>query len=398
MHYVGIDWADKSHQIAILTPQGQCISEFIIEQTASDLARLCHDLSVLSPVQVNIERPDGLLVDYLLEAGIAVFVTPPRIAARRRPRKSKDDRGDARLLANLIRTQDEEVRQLHRHSSTVEVLQQLLQTFGQLQKHQLRTANQLRQIVKQYYPLLLQMFSNVSTNISLAFLEAYPDPKLAQQLTYEQLQQFLQSNHYNHMNRLDKIHKILHRATLVATVSDGLVIHAQTLIPILRVLNQQIRSIKRQIRTTFAQHPESASWSSLPGSGELTSARLLAFIGDNRAIFPTAEVLQAHAGTVPVTRRSGKSHVVRFRWACDKALRKAFTDFARNSLKRSGWAKSYYFDQLDRGHDQHRALRALANRWARIIWTLWQRRECYSEAKHLANRSRKGHRIHQHIV
>jgi transposase len=390
MHYIGIDWADTSHQIAILTAEGQCISEFAIEHTHDDVSKLCRQLEMLAPVQVSIERPNGLLVDQLLEAGIEIYVIPPRIAAHRRPRRSKDDRGDAYLLANLLRTGDEDCRQLQRHGSTVETLRQLLQAFEQLQRQQLRTANQLRQIVKQYYPVLPSLFSDVATNISLAFLEAYPDPNTAQQLTYTQLEQFLQAQHYPHMRRLDTIYQGLRRSALEATVWQGLGCHAQVLVPILRLLNQQMTQIKREIRTTFAQHPEADWWQSLPGSGELTAPRLLAWIGDNRSVFPTAAVLQARAGTVPVTRRSGKSHVVRFRWACDKTLRKALMDFARNSIKHSGWARSYYIDQLERGHDKNRAMRGLANRWARVIWTIWYRREAYNEVLHVANRSRKG--------
>lgn len=390
MHYAGIDWADTSHPVVILTDDGECISDFCVQQTAEDLKRLCEQLLVLCPIKVNIERPDGLLVDRLLEAGLEIYVTPPRIAAHRRPRRSKDDYADARLLANLLRTQDEDCRPLQRHSSTVDILAQLLQAFEQLQRQQVRTANQLRQIIKQYYPLLLKLFSDVSTKISLLFLQTYPDPQAAQALSYEQLKQFLQTNHYNHMRRLDTIYHHLQSQTLVARVSQGFAIHAQSLVPILQSINEQIKHIKRQIRDTFAQHPEADWWQSLPGSGELTSSRLLALIGDNRSVFPTAAVLQARAGTVPVTRRSGKSHGVRFRWACNKALRKAITDFARNSLSQSGWAKSYYLKQLERGHDKNRALRALANRWACIIWTIWSRREAYDEMLHVANRSRKG--------
>jgi len=390
MHYIGIDWADTSHQIAILTADGQCISEFAIEHTRHDVSKLCQQLELLAPVQVSIERPDGLLVDQLLEAGLEIYVIPPRIASHRRPRKSKDDRGDAYLLAHLLRTGDKDCRRLQRHGSTVATLRQLLQAFEQLQRQQVRISNQLRQIVKQYYPVLLSMFSNVATNISLAFLEAYPNPHDAQQLTYIELERFLKTHRYTHMRRLDTIYQCLHKSSLEATVWRGFSVHAQALLPVLRLLNQQITQLKREIRDTFAQHPEAEWWQSLPGSGELTSPRLLAWIGDNRSVFPTAAVLQARAGTVPVTRRSGKSHAVRFRWACDKTLRKALVDFARNSIEHSGWARSYYFDQLERGHDKPRAMRGLANRWAQIIWTIWSRRETYNEALHVANRSRKG--------
>jgi hypothetical protein len=251
MHSIGIDWADSSHQIAILTAEGQCISEFAIDHTSQDISKFCGQLTLLAPVQVSIERPDGLLVDQLLEAGIDVYVIPPRIAAHRRPRQSKDDRGDARLLANLLRTGDDDCRRLERHGSTVETLNQLLQAFEQLQRQQLRTSNQLRQIVKQYYPVLLVLFSDVSTGIALSFLETYPDPKTAQQLTPTELKQFLKAHHYTHPRRLDSLYQHLRQTPLETRVWQGFSVHAQMLIPILRLLNQQLASLKRSIRDTF---------------------------------------------------------------------------------------------------------------------------------------------------
>jgi transposase len=390
MHYVGIDWADASHQIAIMTVDGQCISEFEIQQTNLGFQHLAKQLKPLGPIQVNIERPDGLLVDWLIEQGYPVFVTPPRIAARRRPRRSKDDRGDARLLANLLRTQDEDCRPLERHSSLVEILLQLTRAYAQLQRQQTRVANQLRQVLKHYYPVIPDLFSDIKMNIALAFLQTFPTPQSAQALTLEQLTDFLRTQHYNHMRRVGHIYHQLQTLSPTAMVWQGAEHHALALVPVLQTLNQQIAHLKRKILQTFARHPEAAWWQALPGAGQLTAPRLLALIGDNRAVFPEAEVLQARAGTVPVTRRSGKSRTIGFRWACDKDLRKALMDFAHNSRLESGWAASYYYDQLARGHDKHRATRALANRWARIIWTIWQRRELYDEAVHLANRSHKG--------
>jgi transposase len=390
MHYVGVDWADETHQIAIITSDGTCISEFEIAEDSTGLQRLQEHLELLSPVHINIERPDGLLVDWFIQQGFPIFVTPPRIAAHRRPRRSKDDRGDARLLAQIMRAGDEDCRLLQRHSSQVETLLQLLRAFEQIQRQQIRNANQLRQILKQYYPAMLRLFSDIRTNIALAFLQTYPEPQTTLQLCRDELDQFLRTQRYSHMQRLDAILHILHTPAPTATVWRGNVTHAQTLAAILQTLNLQLCRIKRDIQQSFLTHPEAEWWQAFPGAGALTAPRLLALIGDNRAVFPTAEVLQAHAGTVPVTRRSGKSKSVRFRWACDKALRKTMTDLARHSIPQSGWAASYYHDQLQRGHAEQRALRALANRWVRIIWTLWQRREPYDESIHLANRSRRG--------
>ena len=169
MHYVGVDWADGSHQVAIITADGTCISEFEVPEDKPGLQQLQKQLDVLSPVHINIERPDGLLVDWFIQRGFPIFVTPPRIAAHRRSRRSKDDRGDARLLAHLIRVGDEDCRLLQRHSSHVATLLQLIRAFEQIQRQQIRNANQLRQILKQYYPGMLQLFSDIRTNIALAF-------------------------------------------------------------------------------------------------------------------------------------------------------------------------------------------------------------------------------------
>jgi transposase len=120
MHYVGIDWADDHHQVAIVNAEGKCISEFIVRQDGRGFAQLQKQFTALQPVVINLERPDGLLVDWLVMAGVAVYVTAPRAAASQRPRSSKDDRTDARLLAHLLRTAYPECRPLVRHSPIVQ--------------------------------------------------------------------------------------------------------------------------------------------------------------------------------------------------------------------------------------------------------------------------------------
>jgi len=390
MHYVGIDWADEKHHVAVLNAEGKCVSEFGVQENGKGFSLFQEHLARLAPVEINIERPDGLLVDWLVMQGYAVYVTPPRVVASQRPRSSKDDRNDARLLANLRRTQNEDCRPLVRHSPAVQELLQLLRAFEQFQRQQLRVTNQLRQVLKHYYPVMLHLFSDINIDIALTFLQTYPTPQVAQGLTRAELEAFLRSQGYNHMRRLDELYQRLQAPMPTAAVWQGYQQHVQWLVPVIQLLNQQLTALRREINHCFTQHPEAAWWRTLPGAGELTAPRLLALMGDNRAAFPSCAALQALAGTVPVTRQSGKHKTVQFRWACVKALRKAMMDFARNSLSNSGWARSYYYDQLERGHDQQQATRALANRWIRIIWTLWQRHDSYDETRHVANRARNG--------
>ena len=176
-----------------------------------------------------------------------------------------------------------------------------------------------------------------------------------------------------------------------AAVVVGHLAALRLLIPTLRLLHLERTRLTKQISAAFKAHPDSAWLQSVPGAaGPLTGARLLAWMGDDRQRFPTPGILQATAGTAPITRRSGKQLVVEFRRACSHPLRKAFDDLAHQSVKHSGWAASYFHDQCALGHSKVRAYRALANRWAKIVWTLWQQRALYSEAKHLANRSSRG--------
>jgi len=103
-------------------------------------------------------------------------------------------------------------------------------------------------------------------------------------------------------------------------------------------------------------------------------------VGSNSSRYPKREYLQSAAGTAPVTRRSGKSVVVFFRWQCNKHLRAAFQNLARESVKRCGWANQYFASQMKLGHKPSRAYRALANRWAAIIWKMLEERQCFNQA------------------
>lgn len=390
MHYVGIDWADQKHDICVQAADGRVLTEFKIKHNWRGFEQLRTTLKAMEPLEINLERSDGLLVDWLVSQDWAIFVTPPTVVAKRRPRRSKDDGSDARLLATLRRVKDEDCRPLVLQSELVEELRQVAQAFDQLQTQQHRMTNQLRQILKHYYPAAVDLFSELHAPLTLAFLTAYPTPEAARAASREDLQAFLKQQRYRWMGRAEEIYQQLQQPMLTARVLAGYISHVAALVALLQTLHDQLRELKRRLKTLFAAHPEATWWQTFPGAGPLTSARLLATIGDQRSRFPSAPSLQTLAGTAPVTRRSGKKSVVEFRVACSKPLRNAVTDLARNSLRKGGWARSYFHDQLALGHTPTRAYRALANRWLKIIWTLWQRREPYDELVHVANRSRCG--------
>lgn len=390
MNYVGIDWADDKHDICILRQDGTLVSEHTIAHTSTGLAELHDILAGLEEMRINIERPDGLLVSGLLGEGYPLYVTAPTHVASRRSRPDKNDREDARLLANLLRTGDDKCRLLRVNSAAQRTLKPVVRAYDQLQQHQLRVSNQLRDVLKQYYPVMLGLFSRLHQPLTLAFLRAFPTPQAARTASRQELVEFFASQSYRWMEKVGDKYEHLQAPALTEPVSEGLVIQMLSLVGVLETLSVELKKLERHMRQLLHAHPEGDWWLSLPGVGIKTAARLLAYIGDNRDRFPTVQSLQVYAGTVPVTVSSGKRRRVSFRYNCNHALRNAAIDLAAHSRAKSGWARAYYLEQRARGHDHQRALRALANRWLKIIWTIWQRREAYQEAKHVSNRARRG--------
>lgn len=393
MYFLGVDWATEKHDLCLLDEAGSILQQMEINQTNSgfkQFEKLVKQYGAAN-IRINIERSDGLLVDWMLAQSWSVYVTPSIVVAHRRPRRSKSDLSDAYLLAYLLRLNDPDCRRLTRSSATVLHLRELARALDATVADQRRLSNRLSYLLYQYFPIANHLFAHVECLICLAFLEAFPTPEQARKLTLYKLKQFLKKHNYKSMYRADAIHALLQTPMPTAAVCEGYVAQVKILIPMLRQLHHTRSHLERELPKLFKTHPEAEWWKSLPGThGPLTPARLLAWIGDDRNRFPDAVTLQAVAGTAPVTRRSGKALNVEFRRACSHPLRKAMDDFARQSVRYSAWAREYRDEQLKRGHNKARAYRALANRWVKIIWTLWQRGEQYDEAKHVANRTHQG--------
>lgn len=394
MYYLGIDWANDKHDLCLLDDQGTIVQTLTIAQDLVGFERLQSIVERYGVDQVwlNIERSDGLLVDWMLMRHWNLFLTPTYVVAHRRSRRAKSDPTDAYLLAHLLRLGDPECRRLSRPSPLVLHLRELVRAFDTTLAEQRRLANRLRYTLLQYFPVATRLFAHVESGICLTFLEHFPTPEAARALSLKTLQRFFKAHHYVYHERVLPIYALLQQPMPVATAPEGYIAQVQATVPLLQALRATKVRLEKQIVAVFNTHPEAAWWRSFPGTrGPLTPARLLAWIGDDRSRFPTAEALQATAGTAPVTRRSGKALNVEFRRACSHPLRRAADDLARQSVRHSVWARDYLTAQTSRGHGLPRAYRALANRWMKIVWTLWQRREPYVEAVHLAHRQRLSH-------
>jgi transposase len=234
------------------------------------------------------------------------------------------------------------------------------------------------------FPGATTLFADIDSPITLTFLDRFPTQETADWLSPKRLATWLKSVRYS--GGADPA--VLHARLLAAprgSTGPHAASHTVTtaaLVAVLRVLTAQIKVLAASIGEQLDAHPDAAIFQSLPRSGSIRAARLLAEIGDARGRFPTRDSLTCLAGVAPSTRQSGKVKTVTFRWGADKQLRDALTDFAGDSRHASPWAAGLYAKAIARGCDHPHAVRVLARAWAHVIWRCWQDGVAYNPAAH----------------
>jgi transposase len=386
----GIDWASTDHAVSVVDDDGVEVDRFTVEHRAGDLRRLITRLRQAGVGEVAIERPDGPVVDALLDADLTVFVIAPNQVKNLRSRYgsagNKDDRFDAFVLADTLRTDRNRLRPLTRDSDATVSLRMTVRARKDLINARIAMANQLRAHLQITLPGAIGLFRDIDSAITLQFLQRFPSQDKADWLSELRLANWLRSVSYNHLANLDRLWAHLHDAARGTTGAPAIP-RAQitlALVAALTAIRDQIHALDQQIATQLAQHPDAAIFTSLPRAGTNRAARLLAEIGDARGRFPTPEALTCLAGAAPSTRQSGKVKIVAFRWAVDKQLRDAVIDFAGDSHHANPWAADLYAKARARGHDHPHAVRILARAWLHIIWRCWQDNVPYDPAKHHA--------------
>ncbi|BCO83103.1 IS110 family transposase [Mycobacterium paraintracellulare] len=386
----GIDWARDDHAIAIVDAQGHQVYRSTVEHNAVGLRELMALLARTGVGEAAIERPDGPVVDALLGAGITVVVISPNRVKNLRGRYgsagNKDDRFDAFVLADTLRTDRTQLRPLTPDSPATVALRAAVRARRNLVAHRVAVANQLREHLKGVFPGALGLFADLDSVISLTFLTRFDCQERADWLTPKRLGAWLKSVRYTGRTDPATLHTRLTAAPRGATGAQGAA-HAHitgALVTTLTTLVEQITALSEQIGEQLAAHADAHIFTSLPRSGTVRAARLLAEIGDCRARFPTPEALVGLAGVAPSTRQSGKLTLVGFRWSCDKNLRDAVCDFANDSRHANPWAADLYDRAIARGKDHPHAVRILARAWLYIIWHCWQNNTPYDPANHRA--------------
>jgi transposase len=388
--FAGLDWGEHRHQLCVVNHHGERELDLRVDHDRDGLCVLIKRLSNFgAAVPVAIERAEGLLVERLLEAGHTVFPVNPRVAARMRERYRiapvKDDVLDAYTLADCLRHEHEHWRPLTAPSPVLAELRALVRDRRRILDEQIRIEAQLRAILEAYHPGAAHLFSSIDRDVTLAFIRRYPTPEKAGRVGEVRMGQFLVRESYR--GRVPAAVLVSRLRQHLVGAAPGTVAgksrSALAFVELLAVLNRQLDEFDRVIAATLNRHPDAELFLSFPGVAATIAASLLAEIGEDRRRFPTPASLLAEAGLSPVTRASGRTCRVRFRYAANHHLRDAFQWWAYNSLRMSTWARDAYDQARARGQHHHRALRGLGSRWGRILWRCWQDGALYDEDRHV---------------
>jgi transposase len=392
--YAGLDWASAEHAVCVVDERGAVVARITVEHTADGLADLIRALRSLSPdkpIPIAIERPSGLVVDTLVDAGHPIVPIHPNVVKASRPRYgsagAKSDPGDAYLLADLLRTDGHRFRALRPASDEVRALRSKVRTRDDLVATRVQLANQLRSLLEGFWPGAGAIFAAVDSPIALAFLARFPAPRDAARLGEKRLAAFLATHSYcGRRKPADLLQRLRAAPTGLAgeLEEDARRSQVLALVAVLETLVAQIAKLTAAIEHDVAELAIGHVVMSFPRAGRVNAAQIVAEMGDDPARFTSAEHLTAEAGVAPVTRASGKHTAVVCRFACNKRLRQAITCWADNSRHTSDWAADIYRRARSRGCDHPHAVRILARAWCRVLWRCWHDVVAYDPARHQA--------------
>jgi transposase len=395
LFYVGIDWAAETHAVCALDADGRACAEFTITHTAAGFADLLCRLGRLADdradVPIGIERPDGRLVDALLEAGHPVVPVKPNAIKAWRDGEvlsgAKHDAGDARLIAEYLRLRAHRLRPAAPYSSETRALRTVVRARGDLVEMRVAATNQLAALLDAHWPGAKAVFADVESPIALAFLARYPTPAAAARLGEKRMAAFCTKHGYSGRRSAAQLLARLRAApagTADEALTEALRDAVLARVEVLRALGAAVKDLDRSVIAHLGEHPDAEIFTSLPRSGRINAAQVLAEWGDAREAYDGPDAIAALAGQTPVTRESGKHRAVHFRWACNTRFRQALDTFADNSRHASPWAADVYRRARERGHDHPHAVRVLGRAWIRIIYRCWVDRVPYDPARHTA--------------
>ena len=391
---IGIDWADKKHDIHELPMDSSQASFSVISANSESIFDWANELRIKYPnghVAIACELKKGPLV-YALEQfdHIVLFPINPQTVAKYRQAFSfsgaKDDPTDARIMVDLLQTQMHKFSPHFPDKPAVRALALLTQNRRSLVQDRVDLTNKITSILKNYFPQVISWFQEKDTIIFCDFLTRWPTLQKARKAHRSTLIKFFNEHNsrYSSVNeqRIDAIKQAIPLTSDSAVIEPGALM-IQILIPQLRNLIIGIESLDNEIKARYRKQKDRHIFDSFPGAGPQLAPRLFAAFGTDRSRYHKAADIQKLAGIAPVIERSGQQSWTHWRYSCPKFLRQTFVEWAGQSIRYSFWAKGFYEQQRAKGKRHNAAVRALAFKWIRIAFRCWKDNTPYDESTYL---------------
>jgi hypothetical protein len=399
MIFVGDDWAEDHHDVYVMDQDG---TRLVARRLPEGLAGIgvFHELMAAhatepDQVVIGIETDRGLWVEALTVADYQVYAVNPLAVARYRDRHhvsgAKSDASDAKLLADLVRTDRHNHRPIAGDSPDVEAIKVLARGHQNLIWARNRHTNALRSALCEYYPAALEAFGDLHDRDTLAVLGRAPTPAEGARLTITAISAALRraGRRRNLEQRATAIQAALRTEQLSApqVLAAAFAATTKAAVGIIAELNRQITELETQLADRFKQHPDAAIYLSLPGLGVVLGARVLGEFGDDPDRYTTAKSRKNYAGTSPLTIASGRKRAVLARHVRNRRLYDAIDQWAFCAISVSPGARAYYDHRRATGDLHHQALRALGNRLVGILHGCLRHHTCYDEHAAWAHRT-----------
>ncbi|WP_329142559.1 IS110 family transposase [Streptomyces sp. NBC_01456] len=392
--FIGWDWATETHDVTVMDASGKRIDRWEFAHTeegfAKTLARLRRH-GAPADLPVAIETTRGLAVDRLLAAGHPVVPVHPNAFHAMRPRwgasKAKTDAGDSMKLADYLRTDGHLMPRLEPTEQATMDLQALTRQRADHVEARVAAVNQLAALLDMHWPGGKAVFANLDSDIAMAFLERYPTPASAAKLTAGRLEAWCRRRGYSGKRPGAVLIERLRSAPTAASRLGEAVVEqlVRVQVQLVQGIRATIRTLDKAIAERVDSHPYAPLFATMPRIGKVNLGQIIGEVGPLLERAQTCEQLIAEGGVVPVTRASGKSRSVAFRFATNRRARLALTQFADNSRHNSPWASKIYNDARARQKRHPHATRILARAWLRVIWACWRDGVCYDPVTHEAN-------------
>ena len=403
--FVGDDWAEDHHDVELMDASGRMLAKARLPEGVAGIARL-HALigqqlgedAEDAEVVIGIETDRGPWVAALVAAGYRVFAINPRQVARYRERHgtsgAKSDAGDAHILADMVRTDGHQLREVAGDSPLAEGVKVTARAHQNLIWDRHRQLLRLRSALREFFPAALEAFDDLTAPDVLELLAAAPDPARAARLSRSRIAGALKrARRRDVAAKAERIQAVLRSPQLTqpGELAGAYAVTVRAAVAVITAFNAEIAALEGQVEAHFDRHPDAEIYRSQPGLGEILGARVLGEFGDDPDRYDGARARKNYAGNAPITRASGKKKVVLARHVRNRRLADALHQQAFCALTASPGARAYYDSLRTRGTGHHAALRQLSNRLVGILHGCLKTRTLYNEHTAWAHHTQDQH-------